>query len=282
MFSSLTQSGAAVTLDALDLGANDYVTKPACPGNTEQALQQVKDQLIPRIRALCGRDRPTDRPAVLIPTRDHLESRPRTTPRPPRKVDLVAIGTSTGGPNALATVIPDLPADFPVPVLIVQHMPPSFTAALAERLSSRSSIKVTEAAHGDRLTPGHAWVAPRDHHMTVRKTPGGTVIELNQDARENSCRPSVDVLLRSVASEYSVSTLAVVMTGMGQDGLLGCEQVHQAGGTIYVQDEATSVVWGMPGFVARAGLAERVLPIERIGAAIVERTGSRMSMLRPA
>ena len=143
---------------------------------------------------------------------------------------MVAIGTSTGGPNALAAVIPTLPADIPVPILIVQHMPPYFTAALAERLSSKSAIKVKEAAHGDRLEPGKAWIAPGDYHMTVRRHEGRVVVELNQGPRENSCRPAVDVLLRSVASTYGAATLAVVMTGMGQDGLLGCELVRNTGG----------------------------------------------------
>lgn len=284
MFSSLTQRGAAVTLDALELGANDYVTKPTQVGSIDQAQQQIRDDLIPKIMALCGRDRRIARSigTTPFPSPPEVNDRVHAANLSPRRIEVVAIGTSTGGPNALATVIPDLPADFPVPILIVQHMPPFFTAALADRLSSKSAIKVREAAQGDQLKPGRAWIAPGDHHMVIRKSEGSIVIELNQGPRENSCRPSVDVLLRSVAAAYGSSTLAVVMTGMGQDGLLGCEMVHKSGGTIYAQDEATSVVWGMPGFVARAGLAERVLPIDCLGAAITSRVGSRPSSSRPA
>ncbi len=179
-------------------------------------------------------------------------------------------------------VIPALPAGFPVPVLIVQHMPPFFTAALADRLASKSAIAVKEAATGDRLMPGHAYIAPGDHHMVVRRSEGGVGIELNQESRENSCRPSVDVLFRSVAAVYGGATLAVVMTGMGQDGLLGCELLHKSGAAIYVQDEPTSVVWGMPGFIARAGLAEQVLPVDRIGPAISGRVGFKAPESRSA
>jgi two-component system chemotaxis response regulator CheB len=273
MFSSLTLRSAAVTLDALELGANDYVTKPARVDSAEQAEQHIKQDLISKIRALCGRKGLPPRSIGLDSCRSSVESEPwnRAGTLHSHKVDIVAIGTSTGGPNALAALLPVLPADFPVPILIVQHMPPLFTAMLAERLSSKSAIQVTEAVHGDRLKPGHAWIAPGDHHMVIKSSEGATVIELNQGPRENSCRPSVDVLLRSVALTHGAATLAVVMTGMGQDGLLGCEMIHQSGGTIYAQDEATSVVWGMPGFVARAGLAERVLPIDRLGAAITSR-----------
>jgi two-component system, chemotaxis family, protein-glutamate methylesterase/glutaminase len=282
MFSSLTQRGATVTLDALEMGANDYVTKPANVGSVDQAQQQVKDDLIPKIRALCGRDRRLVQPIRSAPSQSsgEVNLRDRSTTLTPRRIEVVAIGASTGGPNALATVVPALPPNFPVPILIVQHMPPFFTAALAERLSSKSAIRVKEASQGDRLKPGHAWIAPGDHHMTIRKCNGEVVVELNQGPRENSCRPSVDVLLRSVAAAYGGATLAVVMTGMGQDGLLGCESVHSSGGTIYVQDEATSVVWGMPGFVARAGLAERILPIDFLGSAIAGRVGSNPPLSR--
>lgn len=203
---------------------------------------------------------------------------PLLLPRTPARIDVVAIGTSTGGPNALAEVVPLLPKDLPVPVLIVQHMPPTFTRFLAERLTATCAIPVVEAVAGDHLAPGKVWIAPGDFHMTVKLDHTGVSIETNQDERENSCRPSVDVLFRSVARVYKANMLAVVMTGMGQDGLRGCEQVRRAGGQIVVQDEASSVVWGMPGFVAKAGLADRVLPLAEIGGEIVRRVSLGMGL----
>lgn len=199
---------------------------------------------------------------------------------------IVAIGVSTGGPNALADVIPQLPAGLPVPVVIVQHMPPIFTKMLAERLASKSQIRVEEGRPGEILEPGHAWLAPGDFHMAVERS--GTSVHLitHRAPPENSCRPAVDVLFRSVAEAYGPRALGVVMTGMGQDGLRGSERIREAGGRVLAQDEATSVVWGMPGFVAQAGLAEKVVPLDQIAAEIVLRVsesrgaGSRSAALR--
>jgi two-component system chemotaxis response regulator CheB len=185
-----------------------------------------------------------------------------TGPRPP--VAIVAIGASTGGPNALSVMLAQLPADFSVPIVIVQHMLATFTRHFADRLASQCRIKIVEAAAGDVLEPGRVYVARGDHHLLVERRMGRTALAMNQDAVENFCRPSVDVLFRSVAQIYGASALAVVLTGMGHDGLLGCGAIRDAGGDVIVQDEATSVVWGMPGFVARAGLASQVLPIEQL------------------
>jgi two-component system chemotaxis response regulator CheB len=185
---------------------------------------------------------------------------------------VVAIGASTGGPNALATLLAQLPASFPVPILVVQHMPPLFTRLLAERLGARSAVRVREAGTDVPLAAGCAEVAPGGRHMEVVRAGGGVHIRLHEGPPENSCRPSVDVLLRSVAEVYGPHVLAVVLTGMGRDGLRGCERVAEAGGQILVQDEATSVVWGMPGAVAGAGLAERVLPVGEIASEVVRRT----------
>ena len=275
MYSSLTQRGAIATLDALEGGANDYVTKPARTQSPEDAERRIRDELVPKILALVPRRPP---PAI-------APKAARTAPPPPsgarwppganpaiRPVELVAIGTSTGGPNALASLISSLPADFPVPIVIVQHMPPLFTAMLAERLHSKSSIAVGEAVDGDRLAPGRAWIAPGDHHMIVTRSGGPPRIELHRGPPENSCRPSVDVLFRSVGRAYGPGALGVVLTGMGNDGLKGSEVIREAGGAVLAQDEASSVVWGMPGFVARAGLAERVLALDEIGPVLVGRT----------
>jgi two-component system chemotaxis response regulator CheB len=194
---------------------------------------------------------------------------------------VVAIGASTGGPNALAEVFGALPGDLPVPILIVQHMPPMFTRLLAERLTAKYRIPVVEANTGMMLQPGRAWIAPGDYHLMVARDGVQVRTQVHQEPPENSCRPAVDVLLRSVAKCYGPNSLTVILTGMGQDGLRGCEHIREAGGQIIAQDEATSVVWGMPGHVSRAGLADRTLPLSLIGDEIVRRiTASRSPSTR--
>jgi len=268
MFSTLTQRGATATLDALALGANDYVTKPANVGSVAVAMQRIREQLIPRVKLLCGRG-PAPAPAAAPrPALHPPVSRPLS---PTGRVEAVLIGVSTGGPNALAEVIPSLPADLPVPVLIVQHMPPIFTRLLAERLDAQSAVRVAEGSDRAKVEPGEVWLAPGDYHMEAVRDGAAVRLRLQQGPPENSCRPAVDVLFRSAAAAYGAGVLAVVLTGMGQDGLRGCEAVREAGGQVYAQDEATSVVWGMPGFVARAGLADRVLPLGEVGPTIVAR-----------
>ncbi|MBM4246978.1 MAG: chemotaxis response regulator protein-glutamate methylesterase [Deltaproteobacteria bacterium] len=284
MFSTLTERGAAATLDALSAGANDYVTKPSNCGSVTVAMQRVRDDLVPKIRQLTGRAIAADAPAgarrdgagsslakvaPVVP----LQRRP-AVPRGTAPIAVAAIGVSTGGPNALAELVPQLPGDLPVPVVIVQHMPPLFTRLLAERLDERSGLHVREGAAGDVLVPGRVYLAPGGHHMTVVRNGPRVQLALNDDPPENSCRPAVDVLFRSVVATYGAGTLGVILTGMGQDGLRGCELVRDAGGQVLAQDEATSVVWGMPGFVARAGLAERILPLKSIATEITNRVRS--------
>jgi two-component system, chemotaxis family, protein-glutamate methylesterase/glutaminase len=179
------------------------------------------------------------------------------------------IGTSTGGPNALAELLRAFPADWTTPLLIVQHMPPQFTARLAERLSEQSQLRVREAAAGQLVSAAQAWVAPGDYHLLVRREGASIRLALNQEAPLHSCRPAVDVLFRSAAEVYGAGVLAVVLTGMGQDGLAGCERVRAVGGQVFVQDQASSIVWSMPGAVAKAGLADRTLPIDHLGHEIV-------------
>jgi two-component system chemotaxis response regulator CheB len=185
-----------------------------------------------------------------------------TGPRPP--VEIVAIGASTGGPNALAELLTQLPEDFPVPIVIVQHMLATFTRHFADRLAARCRIKIVEANAGDALAPGRAYIARGDHHLLIERRLGRVSLAMNQDAQENFCRPAVDVLFRSVAASYGPGALAVVLTGMGHDGLLGSSAIRDAGGDVIVQDEQSSVVWGMPGFIARAGLASAVLGVEQL------------------
>lgn len=271
MFSTLTQRGAATTLDALTLGASDYVTKPANVGSVAAAQQSLRDQLIPKIKGLCCKLE-TPAPKVLKASVDSTRSHPSVRlGLSQSRVDIVAIGVSTGGPNALAVLMPGFPADFPVPIVIVQHMPPVFTKLLADRLSSLSSLTVCEATPGEEVRAGRVYVAPGNYHMIVKRAGAVVRIETNQEKSENSCRPAVDVLFRSVLQVYGAASLGVILTGMGQDGLRGCEQIREAGGQIIAQDEASSVVWGMPGFVAKAGLPDKVLPLNEIAPEIVRR-----------
>lgn len=270
MFSALTERGAEATLEALSQGAQDYVTKPVTQ-TKEEALQYIREQLLPKIKALCA---PPSTPPVL--ERSPLEQgqtgllpgelKPVVEQRPP--IQIIAIGVSTGGPNALAQLLPTFPPDLPVPVVIVQHMPPIFTRRLAERLAAQCQIKVAEAVSGCVLKPGQAWIAPGDYHMEVTRDGVQMRLYTHQNPPENSCRPAVDVLFRSVVKAYGATTLGIVLTGMGQDGLHGCTCIRNAGGQVFVQNQASSVVWGMPGMIANAGLADQVLPLEQLPAMI--------------
>ncbi len=270
MFSALTERGASATLDALAFGATDYFTKPSGTGGLEASLQIIRDELIPEIKALCNRVVGAPGVAATAPAASARPAQSGVVCHTP-PVEVVAIGTSTGGPNALAEVFGGLPADLPAPIVMVQHMPPMFTRLLAERLSAQFSVKVEEGHAGGSLRPGHAWIAPGDYHMTVCRDGGHVRIQVDQNPPVNSCRPAADVLFKSVAQAFGPAALAVVLTGMGQDGLRGCEAIKEAGGQVIVQDEPSSVVWGMPGFVARAGLASRILPLSLIAPEIVRR-----------
>lgn len=263
MFSTLTNRGADATLSALALGASDYVTKPANVGSVTAAMERVRDELVPKLKALC-------RPAVPL-TFPKLDREVRAG-TPGERCDLVAIGASTGGPNALADVLGALPATLPVPIVVVQHMPAVFTSLLAQRLDAKCAISVHEGEDGTRLEPGHAYIAPGDHHMTVERRLAGVLqLRTNQDPPENYCRPAVDVLFRSVARVVGGNAVAVVLTGMGHDGRDGCVLLREAGAHVVAQDRSTSVVWGMPGAVASAGLADDVLPLHAIGPAVTGR-----------
>ena len=185
-------------------------------------------------------------------------------------MDIIAIGVSTGGPTALAELVPTLPASMPVPVVIVQHMPPMFTKILSERLDNKSELRVAEATDGARISPGSVWIAPGDRHLAIDERDRDR-LHVYDGPHENSCRPSVDPLFRSVAERYGANALGIVMTGMGSDGLRGAEHLAAAGARLLVQDEPSSVVWGMPGFVARAGLADAAVPLGRLRAEILRR-----------
>ena len=200
----------------------------------------------------------------------------------PPDYHLLAIGASTGGPNALGALLPALGHALAVPIVIVQHMPPLFTRFLAERLSAKGGPPVREAVDGDGLAPGFAWIAPGDWHMRLENSASTVRIRLDRGPHVHSCRPSVDVLFESVADVFGSGVLGVVLTGMGQDGLRGCERLVAAGSRVLVQDEASSVVWGMPGMVARANLADRVLPLDQLGNEILQRIARANSPRRKA
>lgn len=278
MFSTLTERGAETTLRALALGAMDYVAKPANVGSVAVAQQRIRDDLIPKVKALCAKPavrfpKTTMSPALPIASSHRANAFPGNYP-----IDLLAIGVSTGGPNALAAMMPEFPADFPIPVVITQHMPPLFTRFLAERLTATTRLKFAEGYEGAQMTPGSAWVAPGSHHMVFARAGTTVAIRINEDPPENSCRPAVDVMLRSAVDVYGPRVLCVILTGMGQDGLRGAELVKEAGGQVLVQDEASSVVWGMPGFVANAGLADAVVPLPKMAHEIMRRvTESRLA-----
>jgi two-component system chemotaxis response regulator CheB len=281
MFSTETERGATATLEALELGAKDYVTKPANVGSVQASMASVREQLIPKIKAL-HRSSPRGRAAGhgMLPrqggARVSLPGSPTPSPvlrrtEPTQAVDVVLLGVSTGGPDALATILPALPATFPVPVLVVQHMPPTFTRLLAQRLDGRCALAVREASDGDVIRAGQVLLAPGDFHLRLQRTGGGVVARLDHGTPENFCRPSVDVLFRSAAQVHGAGCLALVLTGMGTDGARGAGDVVAAGGHVVVQDQASSVVWGMPGAVAQAGLASEVLPLRDVAAALVRR-----------
>jgi two-component system chemotaxis response regulator CheB len=273
IFSNLTERSAAVTLEAMSLGVTDYVTKPSYVDLTAATLEAISRELLPKIRALCHLPEVPNRFAPA--PQPELQPLPVPVPHSPSllsPVQIVAIGVSTGGPDALARVLPFLPANFPVPVVIVQHMPPIFTSLLASRLSAKSVLPVRECVSGEPLTSGRVVIAPGDFHMILSQEDGRLLLKTHQGPKENFCRPSVDVLFHSIARVLGTRALAVVLTGMGQDGLKGCEALHGLGARIYVQDEASSVVWGMPGLVARSGLADKILPLDQIGAEIVRAT----------
>lgn len=267
MCSTLTRRGAAITLEALAHGASDYVAKPSAQQGAREGIEALSRELLPKIRSLFSAHR--EQAAQTIPPQP-LRSQPRYIKD--SATGVLAIGVSTGGPAALEKFLPALPPDFPAPILVVQHMPPVFTALLAERLNGACGIRVCEAIAGQEITAGTAYLARGDWHMQTIGSASRCLLRLTQAAPEQFCRPSVDVLFRSIATVYGSGVTAVVLTGMGSDGLEGCRTIRAAGGRILVQDRETSTVWGMPGVVAESGLADMVLPIEAMAAEVVRST----------
>jgi two-component system chemotaxis response regulator CheB len=284
MCSSLTQRGARVTIEALACGASDYVAKPAGQSSREAATRALSQELIPRILALTSQTRTAFIGVPRVPPIMSTAPFPGVQSIP----QVLAIGVSTGGPAALDLLLPALPADFPLPVLIVQHMPELFTRLFAERLNGRCPLQVREAVEGDPVGAGTIYIARGDWHMEVLAAAcigSPATLHLSRGPQENHCRPAVDVLFRSVAAVYGAGALAVVLTGMGSDGMMGCRAICDRGGSVLAQDEASSTVWGMPGAVANAGLAHRVLPLNAIAPEILRlsrRTYTEARELREA
>ncbi len=269
MCSSLTERGADVTLRALAAGATDYVTKPTAAVTQADRLDSFKAQLVEKVLALGHASLlPGAPPPPRLPSMPTLAPVVRLGREP---IAALCIGCSTGGPNALTEIFRSIPADLPVPILIVQHMPPLFTKMLAERLSASSGVRVVEAEHGASVEPGSVYIAPGDHHMVLGRDGVRVVTLLNREPPENSCRPAVDVLFRSAARFYGGGVLGCVLTGMGQDGARGARDIVEAGGAVIVQSADTCVVPSMPGAVVAAGLADKVLPLSQLAHELVSR-----------
>ena len=316
MCSALTQHGARVTIEALANGAADYVAKPSGQGSREAAALSLAQELIPKILALTAgtalvadqvnlpgatpvpvsaakaAPRSSRSKSLVIASSSVVSANvPQQSPAVGFSPAVVLIGLSTGGPAALDVLLPELPARFPLPILIVQHMPELFTKLLAERLSGRCPMRVCEATSGEPIRPGTIYIARGDWHMEIIAAEGkvgrqtgrigasgvaalAPVLRLTQEAPENHCRPAADVLFRSGVAIYGSRVLGVVLTGMGYDGLAGCRLIREHGGVVLAQDQATSAVWGMPGAVAQSGLANRVLPLNAIAPEILRLVGA--------
>lgn len=290
MASTLTKRNADISLRAMSSGASDYVPKPTSMRDAG-AADEFKRELLSKVKALAAAARRSggdklraayearplrDRDAPLAP---RSGAAPALPGKPPAKIilrpfptafrpEVIAIGSSTGGPQALFEVVGHLSQGITQPILITQHMPATFTTILAEHISRQCKLKAVEAQDGMPLVGGEAYVAPGNYHMTVQSKDGRLTIKLNQDPPENFCRPSVDPMMRSLAALLPRKVLSVILTGMGADGLKGCEKVVASGSAVIAQDEATSVVWGMPGAVATAGLCSAVLPVKEIGPSV--------------
>jgi two-component system chemotaxis response regulator CheB len=294
VLSSVARTGAKVTMDALALGAADFVTKPS--GSVSRDIVRVEAQVVELVRSygrqhrsrvgLATVPRPSDAPPTVEPharpprsERAAAPEQPPAPPAPPKRVtpvaepgrpEIIAIGVSTGGPNALRKVFAELDAGLPVPVLVVQHMPAGFTTEFARSLDRVCGLEVREAADGDIVKPGRVLVAPGNFHLAVERGADAVSVRVSQDAPRNGHRPSADVLFESVASVYGNRAVGVIMTGMGRDGSAGLGKIYERGGMTVGQDEASSVVYGMPKVAYELGYVRRQVPLYEIAGTIAE------------
>jgi two-component system chemotaxis response regulator CheB len=271
MVSSLTQRGADVTLRALELGAIDFVAKPRI--DIAGTLADYEDELIAKVKVAAGarvlphsvkRERSTDErnsTSAVVPALN-LRAKLRTTDR------IIAVGASTGGTEAIRELLAEMPPDAPA-IVISQHIPAAFSKPFAERMNRSSAMAVCEAQDGQQILPGHAYVAPGDRHLLVERDGSRYLCRLSTGPHVNRHRPSVDVMFRSVAQNVGPNAVGVLLTGMGDDGARGLKEMMEEGAGTIAQDEATSVVWGMPGSAVKLGAALHVLPLQHIGAQVL-------------
>ncbi len=283
MLSTLTAEGSDATMRALDLGAFDFILKPQSKGQTE-GKQEIKRLLQPMLKAFSQSQRAPSRlrtnkrkPLITplkksVPALRHVRRPPAATFKRSNKSEIVTIGISTGGPNALSRMLPMLPGNIGVPILIVQHMPPVFTKSLADNLNKKCALTVKEAAEGDIIQPNVVYIAPGGSQMKLVASAAGQDrrIKITNDPPENSCKPSVDYLFRSVGDYYVGRTTAVIMTGMGSDGTKGLKILKEKSAYIIGQDEISCVVYGMPKAPAELGYLDTVMPLDRIADAITK------------
>ena len=283
VLSALSREGARKSIEAMMLGAFDFIAKPTgSDGGPEAVVEELRKTLLPRVIACAEhvqhlRGAAPISPAVVaprpaLPARAIAEAPEKTLGKP----EMVVLGSSTGGPQALESVLSSLPADLTCPVLVVQHMPPMFTKSLAESLDRKCAVHVAEATDGDTLRAGEVLIAPGGFQMRVVERAGKRVVEMTEDPPIKSCRPSVDYLFRSAARVCGGRALAVILTGMGEDGTDGARLLTGRGARLLVQDRATCVVFGMPRIPAEEGWADEILPLEEIGAAIARHCGNRV------
>lgn len=268
MCSTLTTQNAKVSLEALEMGATDVIAKPTSTSLHHSFTKELQQKIL----SLANRDQPAPiSPQPINNTPLHAEAKHTITPMPPAfHMKALAIGASTGGPQALVKFFSQLDGKLAnVPIFVTQHMPATFTAILADHIASVSSMACAEAKPAERITPGKIYIAPGDYHMEIKKKQAGAFIHLTQEEPENFCRPSVDPMLRSLASVYGSNLLTVIFTGMGHDGLDGSQIVIENGGRVIAQDKDSSIVWGMPGAVTKQGLCSAVLPLEKIAPYII-------------
>ncbi len=277
MVSSLTRGGADITIDCLEKGAFDFILKPAST-NASENIKSLNEQLLSKIKLFAFRNSRSSKKSSH--TLSHSAVKEEVKPKPKVRskefsgnVEAIIVGSSTGGPKALSTFLPDLSSRTNLPILLVQHMPPLYTASLAENLNKKCEHTVVEAKEGDIVKTGYIYIAPGGKHLVVKKDLSGNIITSISDAPpENFCKPSVDVLFRSAASTFGGKCIAVILTGMGSDGTAGLRPLKRKGVPVVVQDEKTCVVWGMPGSAFRSGLTDFVLPLTEIASKVQELT----------
>ena len=276
--SAISEAHGRSSFKAIHLGAKDFIPKPRNMRDPD-SVAAFRQQLVARVRALAhsrrralgmpypeGRAESAPVPAPALP---RVQTAPALRPRPLGCPQALAIGCSTGGPQALLALLKALPREPRLPIFVTQHMPPTFTQIFADQISKSTFWPCIEATEGMSVTGGQVYLAPGDWHMLVRSSPNGPQIHVSQDPQENFCRPAVDPMLRSLAAVYGRGLLTVILTGMGSDGEKGCRVVVEASGAVIAQDEATSVVWGMPGAVARSGVCSAILPLPEIAPTLV-------------